>query len=69
MDYMEARNGLELKPSMAPEQMIDMGLRFGPYGDRSERKLSLAALRDQPHGIDLGPLQPELYRPRLGTVS
>lgn len=55
-----ARNGLELKPSMAPEQMIDMGLRFGPYGDRSERKLSLAALRDQPHGVDLGPLQPNL---------
>ena len=63
-----ARNGLELKPSMAPEQMIDMGLRFGPYGDRSERKLSLAALRDQPHGIDLGPLQPNLAA-RLKTPN
>lgn len=49
-----ARNGLELKPTLAPEQMIDMGLRFGPHGDSSERKLSLAALREHPHGLDLG---------------
>ena len=26
----------------------DMGLRFGPYGDQSAHKLSLAALREQP---------------------
>ncbi|ATH81085.1 dehydrogenase [Ectopseudomonas mendocina] len=63
-----ARNGLELKPTLAPEQMIDMGLRFGPYGDRSERKLSLAALRDHPHGLDLGPLQANLEA-RLKTAS
>lgn len=63
-----ARNGLELKPTMAPEQMIDMGLRFGPYGDRSERKLSLAALREHPHGVDLGPLQSNLGA-RLKTPS
>lgn len=63
-----ARNNLELKPTMAPEQMIDMGLRFGPYGDRSEHKLSLAALREHPHGLDLGPLQPNLAA-RLKTPS
>nr|WP_256833552.1 molybdopterin oxidoreductase family protein [Pseudomonas oleovorans] len=63
-----ARNGLELKPTMAPEQMIDMGLRFGPYGDRSEHKLSLAALREHPHGVDLGPLQSNLAA-RLKTPS
>ncbi|MGK8439395.1 molybdopterin oxidoreductase family protein [Ectopseudomonas hydrolytica] len=63
-----ARNGLELKPTLAPEQMIDMGLRFGPYGDRSESKLSLAALRDHPHGLDLGPLQANLAA-RLKTAS
>ncbi|MGQ7956663.1 molybdopterin oxidoreductase family protein [Pseudomonas sp. SP16.1] len=63
-----ARNGLELKPTLAPEQMIDMGLRFGPYGDQSERKLSLAALRDHPHGVDLGPLQANLAA-RLKTPS
>ncbi|MBJ7548875.1 molybdopterin-dependent oxidoreductase, partial [Pseudomonas sp. OA3] len=63
-----ARNSLELKPTLAPEQMIDMGLRFGPYGDRSEHKLSLAALREHPHGLDLGPLQPNLAA-RLKTPS
>lgn len=63
-----ARNNLELKPTMAPEQMIDMGLRFGPYGDRSDHKLSLAALREHPHGLDLGPLQPNLAA-RLKTPS
>ncbi|MEK1907268.1 MAG: molybdopterin oxidoreductase family protein, partial [Pseudomonas sp.] len=50
------------------QQMIDMGLRFGPYGDQSEHKLSLAALREQPHGIDLGPLRPNLNE-RLKTTS
>lgn len=63
-----ARNGLELKPTMAPEQMIDMGLRFGPYGDSSEHKLSLASLREHPHGLDLGPLRPNLAA-RLKTPS
>jgi anaerobic selenocysteine-containing dehydrogenase len=63
-----AKNGTELKPTMAPQQMIDMGLRFGPYGDKSEHKLSLAALRDAPHGIDLGPLKPNLAA-RLKTES
>ena len=63
-----ARNGLELKPTLAPEQMIDMGLRFGPHGDSSERKLSLAALREHPHGVDLGALQPNLAA-RLKTPS
>ena len=63
-----ARTGVELKPTMAPQQMIDMGLRFGPYGDKSEHKLSLAALRDAPHGIDLGPLKPNLAA-RLKTAD
>ncbi|MVW76165.1 molybdopterin oxidoreductase family protein [Pseudomonas xionganensis] len=63
-----ARTGVELKATMAPEQMIDMGLRFGPYGDQSAHKLSLAALRDQPHGIDLGPLLPNLAG-RLKTAD
>ena len=63
-----ARNGLELKPTMAPQQMIDMGLRFGPHGDSSAHKLSLARLREHPHGLDLGPLQPNLAA-RLKTPS
>jgi anaerobic selenocysteine-containing dehydrogenase len=38
-------------------------LRTGPYGDwfgRVPEGLSLARLRDCPHGVDLGPLQPRL---------
>ncbi|MDU4249366.1 molybdopterin oxidoreductase family protein [Pseudomonas sp.] len=62
------RMGTELKPTMAPELMIEMGLRVGPYGDASELKLDLARLREHPHGLDLGPLQPNLA-PRLKTAS
>ena len=45
------------------ERILDFRLRAGPYGDlfgRREGGLSLAALEAQPHGIDLGPLQPRL---------
>ncbi len=63
-----AHAGVELKPIMTPEQMIDMGLRFGPYGDQSVHKLSLAALREQPHGLDLGALKANLAA-RLRTPS
>jgi anaerobic selenocysteine-containing dehydrogenase len=63
-----AHTGADLKPTMAPEQMIDMGLRFGPYGDKSAHKLSLAALREQPHGLDLGPLKANLAA-RLKTAN
>ena len=52
--------GGELKPTMAPDQMIDMGLRAGAYGDRSAHKLSVAALREHPHGLDLGELKSNL---------
>ncbi len=63
-----AKNGTELKPTMEPAQMIDMGLRFGLYGDKSEHKLSVAKLREHPHGIDLGALKPNLVE-RLKTAS
>jgi len=51
-----AKTGNTLKPTMPPAQMIDFGLRAGPYGDT----LSIAALADYPHGLDLGPLKPNL---------
>lgn len=35
----------------SPEEKLDLGLRFGPYA------LSLDQLKENPHGIDLGPLQ------------
>ncbi|UVH53873.1 molybdopterin oxidoreductase family protein [Pseudomonas sp. CBSPBW29] len=53
-----------LKPTMPPAQMIDFGLRAGPYGDT----LSIAALADHPHGLDLGPLKPNLTS-RMKTAN
>ncbi|NWD05987.1 molybdopterin oxidoreductase family protein [Pseudomonas gingeri] len=61
-----AMTGKELKPTMPPAQMIDMGLRLGRYGDASEHKLSVQALAGHPHGVDLGPLRPNLGK-RLKT--
>lgn len=62
------KTGKELKPTMPPAKMIDMGLRMGRYGDASEHKLSLATLFDHPHGIDLGALKPNLAT-RLKTPN
>ncbi len=44
-----------------PEQLLDIMLRAGPYGDKFDAEgLNLARLKAMPHGIDLGPLQPRL---------
>ncbi|KPA98596.1 molybdopterin oxidoreductase family protein [Pseudomonas asplenii] len=61
-----ARTGKELKPTLPPAQMIDMGLRLGRYGDGSEYKLSVQRLAEHPHGLDLGALRPNLGK-RLKT--
>ncbi|WP_265532790.1 molybdopterin oxidoreductase family protein [Pseudomonas saponiphila] len=63
-----AQTASPLKPTLAPAQMIDLGLRAGPYGDASLLKLSLATLDQHPHGIDLGALQPNLAA-RLKTEN
>jgi anaerobic selenocysteine-containing dehydrogenase len=42
---------------MPPDQIIDMGLQFGPYKDQG---LNLAQLKENPSGIDLGELKPQL---------
>ncbi|WP_409269791.1 molybdopterin oxidoreductase family protein [Pseudomonas sp. KCJK9044] len=62
------RAGLELKPTLAPAQMIDMALRKGRYGEASSWGLSLDALLEYPHGLDLGPLRANLGT-RLRTES
>jgi anaerobic selenocysteine-containing dehydrogenase len=52
-----------LGPTPGPERVLDLLLRTGPFGDgfgRHPGGLSLARLRAEPHGIDLGALQPEL---------
>lgn len=51
-DVGELRAALE--GDCAEELMLDMLLKFGSYG------LSLAKLKENPHGIDLGPLEPRL---------
>lgn len=56
--------GEQARTTMPPAKMIDAGLRAGPYGDR----LNLEVLEQHPHGIDLGPLKPNLLR-RLRTES
>jgi anaerobic selenocysteine-containing dehydrogenase len=56
--------GEQARSTMPPAQMIDAGLRAGPYGDH----LNLEVLEQHPHGIDLGPLKPNLLR-RLRTES
>lgn len=46
-----------------PERVLDLGLRLGPYGkglNPLATGLSLKKLRKNPHGLDLGPLQPSL---------
>lgn len=52
-------------PLPRPEPKIDLGLRYGPYGKTG---LSLKTLIDNPHGVDLGPLQSRLPE-RLLTVD
>ncbi|TDG13464.1 molybdopterin oxidoreductase family protein [Seongchinamella unica] len=51
------------QPSAPPAEIVDMGLRHGPW---AERGLSLAMLREYPSGLDLGPLQSQLPE-RLAT--
>jgi len=41
--------------TLTPEMILDMELQKGPYG---EQGMSLQTLKDNPHGIDLGPLMP-----------
>ncbi|WP_312155436.1 molybdopterin-dependent oxidoreductase, partial [Pseudomonas sp.] len=62
------RAGVELKPTLPPAQMIDLALRKGRHGEGSTWQLSLETLDRFPHGLDLGPLQPNLAA-RLRTAS
>ncbi|HEY5949301.1 MAG TPA: molybdopterin oxidoreductase family protein [Kofleriaceae bacterium] len=52
----------KLLGKLGPEAIIDFALRTGPHGmlRRGLKGLSLAKLREQPHGIDLGPLESRL---------
>ncbi|HEX3084215.1 MAG TPA: molybdopterin oxidoreductase family protein [Pyrinomonadaceae bacterium] len=46
---------------LGPERMLDLGLRFGPYGDKLNpfsQGLNLRKLKAAVHGIDFGPMRP-----------
>jgi anaerobic selenocysteine-containing dehydrogenase len=52
-----------LEPRRGPERALDFMLRVGPYGEgfgSDPDGLSLDALERNPHGVDLGPLEPRL---------
>jgi len=59
-----------VKPLPAPHMLMDFALQSGPYGKHagSELELSLAKLKEHPHGIDIGPLKPSLTE-RLCTEN
>ncbi|OZG70027.1 dehydrogenase [Hahella sp. CCB-MM4] len=48
-----------------PELLLEMGLQTGPYKDQG---INLQKLKDNPHGIDLGPLKPCLEN-RIRTAD
>jgi anaerobic selenocysteine-containing dehydrogenase len=64
-----------LQPQRGPERVLDFMLRVGPYGDGFGARpdgLTLARLAAQPHGVDLGPLQPripEVLRTPSGKIE
>jgi len=48
-------------PLLHPERVADIGLRVGPYGRRnSPLALTMKKVKSAQHGIDLGPLEPNL---------
>ena len=52
-----------LEPRRGPERLLDFMLRTGPYGDgfgNDPQGLTLEVLERNPHGVDLGPLEPRL---------
>ena len=60
-----------IKRFFGPERILDLGLRFGPYGAKLNpfsKGLTLRKLKAAAHGIDLGPLSSCLPR-RLRTAD
>ncbi|MGH8457009.1 MAG: molybdopterin oxidoreductase family protein [Stenotrophobium sp.] len=67
---LSAKLGVKPGPAPRPDQIIDMSLQTGPYSaaKKHPQALSLKKLKEHPHGIDLGPLQPSLPA-RLQTAD
>src|SRR5207245_9777222 len=64
-----------LAPRRGPERLLDLMLRAGPYGDAFGARpggLSLGVLEENPHGVDLGALEPrvpEVLRTPSGKIE
>jgi anaerobic selenocysteine-containing dehydrogenase len=64
-----------LAPRRGPDRLVDLMLRTGPYGDgfgSIPDGLTLDKVAAEPHGIDLGPLQPripEVLRTPSGKIE
>lgn len=65
-----ARKGMTLKPLPSPDLLIDMGIQRGPYSAAAGHRLELTLdkIKQHPHGLDIGPLEPSL-RERLCTAD
>jgi anaerobic selenocysteine-containing dehydrogenase len=74
-DPAEIREQLDAAGRVGPDRALDLFLRSGPYGDGFGAKpdgLSLDALERNPHGVDLGALQPrvpEVLRTPSGKIE
>lgn len=59
----EASEIVNATQGRGPDRLLDFSIRSGPYGDHYGKNpdgLTLAKVRDQPHGIDKGALKPRL---------
>jgi len=66
---LKARAGRWLRRRLGPRGLLDLALRTGPHGAGfwpRGKGLKLKSLERQPHGVDLGPLEPRLPQ-RLRT--
>ena len=65
-----ARKGMTIKPLPSPDLLVDMGIQRGPYSAAAGHRLELTLdkIKQHPHGLDIGPLEPSL-RERLCTAD
>lgn len=69
-DVSDLMEGLEGRTG--PERLLDIALRTGPFGDgfgADPEGLTLAKLEENPHGVDLGPLEEHRIPANLRTAS
>lgn len=74
-DVGEIREHVKTSGARGPERILDLLLRNGPYGDAfgaNPKGINLETLKNQPHGMDFGPLMPripEVLRTPSGKVE